>query len=136
MSERETAAYCIVRGIDYIVEECPYATGASSHLYKDLLNRLEWASPGSKQQFLFGFYQRGRAWLNPEGEQAALRKCARCGQPTTAEVCAFCRMMERLDAVRSGFVRSNGRPVPDKAPAALPETEGGRRAAAPGADSR
>lgn len=96
LTERETAAYAVLRGIDYIVEECPYAVGARSHVYKDLLNRLELESPGSKQQFLFGFYERGRAELMAAADRPALRACRICGQPTTTEVCAFCRMMQRV----------------------------------------
>lgn len=136
LTERETAAYAVLRGIDYIVEECPYAVGARSHVYKDLLNRLEWESPGSKQQFLFGFYERGRDLFRSEGEQTALRRCARCGQPTTAEVCAFCRMMERLDATLAGVGSGNGRVTPAEARASSQEAGDERRVASPGAGSR
>ncbi|HET8575606.1 MAG TPA: tRNA 2-thiocytidine biosynthesis TtcA family protein, partial [Methylomirabilota bacterium] len=44
LSELETAAYAFLRGIDYIVEECPFAKGATSLAHKELLNRLEEAS--------------------------------------------------------------------------------------------
>ena len=55
LSERETAAYAFVRKIDYIVEECPFAVGATSIAHKETLNRMEDASPGAKHNFLFGF---------------------------------------------------------------------------------
>ena len=55
LSERETAAFAFLRGIDYIVEECPFSRGATSLAHKDILNRLEEASPGAKHNFLFGF---------------------------------------------------------------------------------
>src|SRR5829696_3818176 len=45
LAERETAAFAVLRGIDYIVEECPMSKGAKSLLYKDLLNQMEAASP-------------------------------------------------------------------------------------------
>src|SRR5207248_1006161 len=38
-SEYETAVYAFMRGLDYIVDECPNAAGASQLLYKDVLNR-------------------------------------------------------------------------------------------------
>jgi len=60
LTERETAAYAFLRRIDYIVEECPFAKGATSLLYKDILNRLEDASPGAKHNFFYGFLDRGR----------------------------------------------------------------------------
>src|SRR5438874_1803712 len=34
LSEREMAAYCVIRGIDYIVEECPMAEGNRHLAYK------------------------------------------------------------------------------------------------------
>ncbi|MDQ3766459.1 MAG: tRNA 2-thiocytidine biosynthesis TtcA family protein, partial [Actinomycetota bacterium] len=37
IAERETAAYALVRGIDYIVEECPMVEGNTQHRYKEAL---------------------------------------------------------------------------------------------------
>ena len=34
LTERETAAWCIVRGIDYLVDECPMAAGNKHLAYK------------------------------------------------------------------------------------------------------
>jgi uncharacterized protein (TIGR00269 family) len=93
LAERETAAYALLRGIDYIVEECPNSRGAKSLLYKDLLNQLEAASPGSKQSFLLGFLERGRPLFH-EQEVVELHPCLECGQPTTTPVCAFCRLRD------------------------------------------
>jgi uncharacterized protein (TIGR00269 family) len=93
--EREMAAYALLRNIDYIYEECPYSRGATTLLYKDLLNQLEERSPGAKQQFYLHFLQaREEGRLLPPAEQEVdLAACARCGQPTTApELCAFCRL--------------------------------------------
>jgi uncharacterized protein (TIGR00269 family) len=97
LTEREIASYAILRGIDFVEEECPNAEGASSLQYKEVLNQLERQSPGTKQQFLDGFLQRIRPGLR-EAEAVQLRDCARCGQPTTTEVCAFCRLWERARA--------------------------------------
>jgi uncharacterized protein (TIGR00269 family) len=95
MSERETAAYAFLRGIDYIVEECPFARGATSITHKELLNRLEDASPGSKAMFLQGFLDRARGVFR-EREAVHLVECVRCGQTTTGEVCAFCKLREQV----------------------------------------
>ncbi len=95
LAERETAAYAVLRGIDYIVEECPNAVGAKSLFYKDVLNQLEAASPGTKQAFLMGFLEKARPLFH-EAEAVALHPCERCGQPTTTPVCAFCRLREEV----------------------------------------
>ena len=97
LSEREMAAYCVIRGIDYIVEECPMAEGNRHLAYKEALNTLEQKSPGAKANFLFSFLERGheRFAADAETERAELTPCTVCGSPTTTEVCAFCRMSER-----------------------------------------
>ncbi|HEU4440327.1 MAG TPA: ATP-binding protein [Methylomirabilota bacterium] len=93
LSELETAAYAFLRGIDYIVEECPFAAGATSIAHKEMLNRLEEASPGSKHNFLFGFLERARPAFE-RVEEVPLQECASCGQVTTGAVCAFCKMAD------------------------------------------
>jgi len=103
LAEREIAAYAVVNKIDYIVEECPNAKGAKMLLYKEILNRLEDESPGTKQAFYWGFLarQKAEAQARPsmaESDRALLHPCAKCGQPTTAEVCTYCKMMGRMMA--------------------------------------
>src|SRR5574341_1925295 len=53
LAERETAAYCVLTGIDYVVEECPLAEGNKHLGYKAALNAIELESPGSKHDFYF-----------------------------------------------------------------------------------
>jgi uncharacterized protein (TIGR00269 family) len=101
LAERDSAAYAIIERIDYILEECPMAVGAKSLEYKGALNLLEEKQPGLKYRFLVGFL-RNRPALG-FGENPTIRECRECGQPTTAEVCAYCRMRERkrkMGAVR------------------------------------
>ena len=95
LGERETAAYCVLRGIDYIVEECPMAEGNRHLRYKDALAAIESESPGTKQAFYFGYLVRAseRFQGDVEATQDDLRPCARCGSPTTGDVCAFCRLV-------------------------------------------
>jgi uncharacterized protein (TIGR00269 family) len=101
LAERETAAWCVLRGIDYQVEECPNATGNSHLGYKEALNLIESSSPGTKAAFYFSFIDR----IAPRfaGETAAaqdgLGECSSCGAPTTGDVCAFCRLVERATRV-------------------------------------
>ena len=103
LAERELAAYAVLNRIDYIVEECPMAKGSKLLLYKEVLNRLETESPGTKQRFYWGFLEK-QAKARPvptsmaEKDQATLRPCATCGQPTTAETCSYCKMMARAKA--------------------------------------
>jgi uncharacterized protein (TIGR00269 family) len=103
LGEREMAAYCVIRGLDYVVEECPMVGGNTVLRYKDALNELERHSPGTKAQFLFGFLDRVRPtyFAEADTERDALAACSECGQPTTSHgdgeiICAFCRTRTRI----------------------------------------
>ncbi len=104
--EREMAAYALVRGIEYIFDECPHAVGSKTIYYKELLNRLEADRPGAKLSFYLSFLQAKANGIFhiPDFEQDSsteigvdgklLLACPTCGQPTsTGGECAFCRMV-------------------------------------------
>lgn len=97
LAERETAAYCIVKGIDYLVDECPMAAGNKHLSYKAALNEIEAVSPGAKHSFYFGFLDRAAGFFSTEAsiDREGLGSCASCGAPTTSEICAFCRLVDR-----------------------------------------
>ncbi|MEY2446838.1 MAG: tRNA-5-methyluridine54 2-sulfurtransferase [Acidimicrobiaceae bacterium] len=97
LGEREMAAYCVLAGIDYIVEECPMAAGNKHLGYKEALNAIEAQSPGSKHDFYFGFLKRASERFLPdaEAEQDDLGPCSKCGAPTSGDVCAFCKLVDR-----------------------------------------
>lgn len=95
LSERETAAYCVIRGIDYIVDECPMAEGNRHLRYKGTLNDIEADSPGAKHDFYFGFLARAAVAFTAADHSPDVGVCARCGAPASGEICAFCRLRER-----------------------------------------
>ncbi|HSK97061.1 MAG TPA: hypothetical protein VK891_10630, partial [Euzebyales bacterium] len=106
LGEREMAAYCVVRGLDYVVEECPMVGGNTVLAHKAALNDLERHSPGTKAAFLFGFLDRARDahFAAPGDDAAEVVACTRCGLPTGVPpgrddrpaVCAFCRTRDRV----------------------------------------
>ncbi|MCX8063024.1 MAG: adenine nucleotide alpha hydrolase family protein [Anaerolineales bacterium] len=102
--EREMAAYALVRGIEYIYEECPHAEGSTTIYYKTLLNQLETDRPGAKLSFYLAFLQAKEKGLFAHTEEEGfgaggetLYTCPSCGGPTTVEgLCAYCRMVEKV----------------------------------------
>ncbi len=96
--EREVAAYALISGIDYIYDECPYAVGAKTIYYKEVLNQLEEERPGTKLQFYLNFLQAKQdGLLSQAREHLILLSCPTCGQPTTADgECVFCRMWDQV----------------------------------------
>ena len=98
LSERELAAYCVLTGIDYIVEECPMAVGNRHLGYKNALNEIEERSPGTKAAFVFGFLERAPRPIHGRGRRRARRPpavLACAGRRRPGDVCAFCRMRAR-----------------------------------------
>jgi uncharacterized protein (TIGR00269 family) len=96
LSERETAAWCVIRGIDYLVDECPIAAGNRHLGFKDALNKIEADSPGTKTAFYLNFVEKVAPLLVgfALADEVTLHPCSRCGSPTTGEICAFCHLVE------------------------------------------
>jgi tRNA-5-methyluridine54 2-sulfurtransferase len=95
--ERETAAYTLISGIDYIYEECPFATGATSIAHKETLLKMEHETPGTKLHFYVNFLRAKEEGLltNNVDIPPQLQPCQKCGQPTMSEaLCRFCRLWE------------------------------------------
>jgi tRNA-5-methyluridine54 2-sulfurtransferase len=95
LSELETAAYAFLRGIDYVVEECPLVAGNTQLRYKEAMNAVERTSPGTKAQFFLGYLDRGMELFRTK-DRIELAACASCGQPTTGRFCAFCRARAQI----------------------------------------
>ena len=96
LSELETAAYAFLRGIDYVVEECPLVAGNTQLRYKEAMNAIEARSPGTKAQFFLGLPRPRRCRCSTPEDRAELVACAACGQPTTGTFCAFCRARAQI----------------------------------------
>jgi uncharacterized protein (TIGR00269 family) len=100
LTERETAAWCVVRGIDYLVDECPMAAGNRHLGHKDTLNDIEGRSPGTKAAFYLNFLEHMAPLLRAHAaeERDALQTCSRCGGPSGGEMCTFCRLVDTASA--------------------------------------
>ena len=108
--EREMTAYTLLRGIEYIYDECPYSAGSKTTYYKELLNRLENDRPGAKLTFYTRFLEaRNEGLFVPQVQvQAHLIPCPGCGQPTSAPgLCSFCRLMEKAAQVTPEFFKEH-----------------------------
>ncbi|MDX2168760.1 MAG: ATP-binding protein [Deltaproteobacteria bacterium] len=99
ITEYEAAVYAFMRGIDYVVDECPNAVGATQLVYKDMLNRLEAASPGSKLTFVQDFLARAQPALASAPESPP-NTCTGCGMPAFGELCGFCRLVRETETKR------------------------------------
>ena len=108
LTEREMAAWCIVRGIDYLVEECPMAAGNKHLGYKATLNAIERESPGSKAAFYLNFIEQMAPLLAGHAAERRGRAASRaleCGAPTTGDVVRVLPAASRRRGARAGAGR-------------------------------
>lgn len=101
MSEYETATYAFLEDIDYMIEECPYSTGAKSIFYKGILNKVEDRMRGTKMRFLSRFFNQRKRLVSQE-KRTELKPCIKCGYMTTSNVCQFCRIKEKISNKKGG----------------------------------
>jgi uncharacterized protein (TIGR00269 family) len=98
MSERETAAYAFLNGIDYVFEECPMSRDATSLKYKEVLARLEAEMPGTKAAFYREFLKvqptLEQSYSSVSAEESPSLECSGCGFPSFIDPCNFCRLKE------------------------------------------
>ena len=98
--EKDVANYAQAVGIKPVEERCPLSKGATLLKLKEFLNKIEDENPGIKRRFYEGFLERRERW--ERRAKVELRECALCGQPTTGEICSFCRLKERVKEGKRG----------------------------------
>ncbi len=97
-SERENLLYCVCRGVPFLNENCPYAP--SKDVWKDIIYDIERKKPGFKRCFVMNLvkYLKLKTHTGSNGE--SYRYCRLCGEITTSDICAFCRLKQRNAPVK------------------------------------
>ncbi len=100
ITEKETTVYALVNKIPYIIDECPYAVGATQIYYKKILNQLEQERPGTKLRFLLQFLRsHNELFKEPaKTEPPILQNCKICGEATNSDICTVCRLKMQIKA--------------------------------------
>jgi len=96
--EKEIAFYAYLRRIEFQGAPCPYASAALRNDMRVMLNRMEEKHAGIKFS-LFKSAERIRPALEKLVEEAKLRECKFCGEPTVGDVCKLCSMLRELNIV-------------------------------------
>lgn len=96
--EKEVYLYARLRGIPFSDAACPHADRAQRGLFRETLNRLEQATPGTRHALLSA-YESLRPLLQEAYPPASLGLCPSCGEPTAGERCKACELRERLSTL-------------------------------------
>jgi uncharacterized protein (TIGR00269 family) len=93
--EKEIAFYAYLRKIEFQGIPCPYAQTALRNDVRTMLNRMEEKHAGTKFA-VFRSIERIRPALEVMAEEAKLKDCRICGEPTVGELCKPCQMLQEL----------------------------------------
>ena len=96
--EEHIKLYADLQGLPYMPDGCPYARTAPADRLRAFLDRVEAESPGTKHAMVRAYikYIRPALAAYHGRELPPARPCERCGLPSSGEVCAFCRLRERV----------------------------------------
>lgn len=93
--EKEVVLYAYLNGIEFQSVECPHGHEALRNDIRAFLNQMEQKHPGSKFT-LQRTAERLRSILAETTPLSELRQCAKCGDPTTHQLCEACIMLEAV----------------------------------------
>jgi uncharacterized protein (TIGR00269 family) len=85
--------YAYLQNLRFQSLPCPHAAEAQRNDIRNFLNQMEEKRPGTK----FTVY-RTALKLAPQAHTARARAghCSSCGEPTTAQTCRTCQLLEKL----------------------------------------
>jgi len=94
--EKEIALYAHLKRIEFQTIPCPYAQAALREDIRRILNRTEEKHAGTKFT-IFKSFERIRLALENVSKEGKLNTCKICGEPTTANLCKACLLLEDLN---------------------------------------
>ncbi len=89
LGDREIEMYAKINDVPYSPEKCPLAKFSG---WKEIFYDIEEKKKNFRYQMILSIWE--MADFFPE-EKREIGECKRCGEPTSGEVCAFCKLRER-----------------------------------------
>ncbi|MHA1229857.1 MAG: ATP-binding protein [Candidatus Helarchaeota archaeon] len=99
ISEFETSNYVKLKNLPYVSDKCPNAITKTMKM-KETLEHLEKNFPNSRYFLLRNFnkYYQPAIKSMYSVEIKSTTKCRNCGQPTSIDLCSFCRILEKFNS--------------------------------------
>lgn len=92
--EKEIMIYSFIMGLNCAFTECPNVDLAFRLKIRDILNELEWNSPGTKKNIVNWFIHYKK---NLGLEKSSARYCNQCGQPSSQAICNACQLVIKIN---------------------------------------
>jgi len=96
--EKATATYALLNYPDLPRLSCPHRGGSIRVPCRELANRWESDSPGTKKRILETYLKKILPALRESADEfhPKLSPCSECGEPSSRDVCNACRMLREL----------------------------------------
>ncbi|MGV8084946.1 MAG: TIGR00269 family protein [Candidatus Bilamarchaeum sp.] len=94
--EKEVAIYAILKEIELERMDCPYAKWAFRGHVRKMLNESEEKYPGTKFKIVNSL-EAMEKYLRPMASETELITCSVCGEPTSQEVCMYCKTVKLIN---------------------------------------
>ncbi len=95
ITEKECTLYALLRGLDVLEDECPYAVEAHRGLFRDIIMDMEARRPGTRHSILSSYLDIEEC-LSELYPPAELQPCERCDEPSSQPVCRACQLQDEL----------------------------------------
>ncbi len=92
--EREIAAYALVKGIPFHMDECPYAQEGMRNVVRVHMNKIESTFAGSRENFYYFMNEIIKHLKTKEKMKFKLSSCILCGEPSSKEICKVCELLK------------------------------------------
>ena len=92
--EKEVYLYAMLRNVPFSDETCPYANDAIRNQYRDIIDRMEARTPGTRHSILAS-YDAILPLLRDHFLASSLNLCS-CGEPTPKKRCMACELLENI----------------------------------------
>jgi uncharacterized protein (TIGR00269 family) len=92
-TEKDVGTWAIMNNINIHLDECPYSNLSLRAKTKNFLNNIESKYPGSKLAIMESF----KKSFNIKPQVANLNECEKCREPTSANVCKACEILDIIN---------------------------------------
>ena len=89
LGDKEIEMYAKLNNVPYSSDKCPLAKFSG---WKEIFYEIEGKKRNFRYQMILSIWD--MADFFPE-ERKELRECKKCGEPTSGEICAFCKLRDR-----------------------------------------
>lgn len=93
--EKEMYLLAVLKGIDIHDRECPYSERALRGTYREIINRLEEKTPGTRHAILQSHDSMAEL-LFDKFPPSELKDCKSCGEPSTKDLCKGCTLLKNI----------------------------------------